>query len=35
MPEPSSSAALEAFILLANGAKGAAAVNLIQQVIAK
>lgn len=33
MPEQSTSSALEAFILLANGAKGAAAVNLVQQVL--
>ena len=33
MPEPSSAAALETFVLLANGTKGAAAVNLIQQVL--
>jgi hypothetical protein len=31
MPEASSLAALETFVLLANGAKGSAAVSLIQQ----
>ncbi len=33
MPDHSTSTALEAFVLLANGAKGAAAVNLIQQAL--
>ena len=33
MPDPSSSQSLEAFVLLANGAKGAAAIQLIQQVL--
>jgi len=33
MPEPTSAAALETFVLLANGAKGAAAVSLIQQAL--
>ena len=33
MPEHSSTSALEAFVLLANGAKNAAAVNLVQQVL--
>ena len=33
MPEHSTSSALEAFVLLANGARGAAAVTLVQQVL--
>ncbi len=33
MPELTSASALEAYVLLANGAKGAAAVGLIQQVL--
>ena len=33
MPEPAATSPLEAYVLLANGAKGAAAVGLIQQVL--
>ena len=33
MPEPAAASPLEAYVLLANGAKGAAAVGLIQQVL--
>ena len=33
MPEAASASPLEAYVLLANGAKGAAAVGLIQQVL--
>ena len=33
MPEAASASPLEAYVLLANGAKGAAAIGLIQQVL--
>ena len=33
MPEAESTSPLEAYVLLANGAKGAAAVGLVQQVL--
>ena len=33
MPEPATASPLEAYVLLANGAKGAAAIGLIQQVL--
>lgn len=33
MPEPAATSPLEAYVLLANGAKGAAAVGLVQQVL--
>ena len=33
MPDPSSNSSLETYVLLANGAKGAGAVGLVQQVL--